>query len=121
MPSKRRNIATTFEPRFWAQLDGRTGTAQAIRERYDALRADAGVECEQRDLLAQRAVFLSLVLETQECVAVANGTFDLGAYVQAVNGLTGMLKALGLDKRAKDTDVLRTYIQTRKADGKAAR
>lgn len=118
MASKRRDIATTFRPRFWADLDGRTNLAQMIRDRYESLKADAGVESQQRDLLTQRAVFLSLVLETQECEAVTNGTFDLGSYTQGINALTGVLRALGLDRRAKHVDSLRTYIETRRADAK---
>lgn len=115
MPTKRRDLETTFQPKFWDDLDGRTNLAQAIRQRYRTLHADAGVETEQRDLLTQRAVFLSLVLETQECEAVATGKFELGSYVQGINALTGVLKALGLDKRARDTESLRIYIEQREA------
>lgn len=107
-------LPKTFEPKFWERMDGRVSVAKEIRRRLETLRADAGADASmQRDLLCQRAVFLAVLLESQECEALESGTLDTGGYVQACNALQGLLKALGLDKKVKQTADLRTYLEER--------
>ena len=120
MPRKRTDIQTTFKPRFWADLDGRTGIAQTIRERYETLKADAGAESVQRDILCQRAVFMCVCLETMECEALGTGKFDAGVHTQMTNALLGLLKALGLDRYVKKAGGLDDYIRERQADAAEA-
>lgn len=121
MPTKQKEIATTFKPMFWDDLDGRTGIAQTIRDRYAALRTDAGAESRQREILCQRAVFMCVCLETMECEALATGKFDAGVYTQMSNALLGLLKALGLDRRVKKVGALKDYIRERTTEaGEAA-
>lgn len=119
-PPKRSQIDTTFKPKFWDELDGRTGIAQNIRERYELLKADAGVESAQRDILCQRAVFMCVCLETMECEALATGKFDAGVHTQMSNALLGLLKALGLDRHVKQAGGLSDYIRERQADAEEA-
>lgn len=120
MPSKRRDIQTTFKPMFWDDLDGRTGVAQQIRTRYETLKADTGAKSVQRDILCQRAVFMCVCLETMECEALATGKFDAGVHTQMSNALLGLLKALGLDRHVKKAGGLKDYIRERQADAAEA-
>lgn len=120
MPAKRKEITATFKPKFWDELDGRTGIAQTIRERYELLKADAGATSTQRDILCQRAVFMCVCLETMECEALATGKFDAGVHTQMSNALLGLLKALGLDRRVKKVGDLGDYIRERRAAAEEA-
>lgn len=119
-PPKRQHLDSNFKPMFWSELDGRTGIAQAIRERYETLKADAGADTVQRDLLCQRAVFMCVCLETMECEALASGKFDAGVHTQMTNALLGLLKALGLDRRVKRVGGLNNYLRERDAAEAAA-
>lgn len=116
MPTKQKEITATFKPMFWEDLDGRTGIAQTIRDRYETLKDDAGAESRQREILCQRAVFMCVCLETMECEALASGKFDAGVHTQMSNALLGLLKALGLDRKVKRADGLSDYIRERQAD-----
>ncbi len=59
---KRPAVPSVFVPQFWAEQDHRLHVAREVRRRVEALRADAGVDSAQKDLLAQRAVFVALQL-----------------------------------------------------------
>jgi hypothetical protein len=107
------NVPSVFVPQFWEDQDRRLHTAREIGRRVEALRADAGIDSVQKDLLAQRAVFISLLLETAEVRAARTGEFDAGSYTQMVNCLNGLLKALGLEKRVLDAGDLKSYIEAR--------
>ncbi len=48
-----------------------------------------------------------------EVEASQAGTFDPGVYTQMVNCLAGLLKALGLEKRAKAVGDLKSYVEGR--------
>jgi hypothetical protein len=93
-------VPKRFLPRFWENADQRQVAIREIKRRYALLRKDAGADSFQRDLLAQRAIFISVQLETMEVEASEGGDFNSGHYTQMVNALTGLLKALGLEKRA---------------------
>lgn len=104
-----------FAPEFWADQDGRTPLPREIKRRVKALCLDAGADSEQKRLIAQRAVFLSLQLETAEVRAIRDGQLDCGIYTQQVNSLLGCLKALGLERKARKIG-LKDYMQD-KDDG----
>ena len=107
-------LSRTFEPKFLEDLDHRYAAAKLMRERYAAVSADCGAEkSAQRDLLARRATFLSVVLETQECNALQSGAFDAGIYCQAVNTLIGLFRALGIERPLKNARDLRSYLSER--------
>jgi len=118
MPSKpkRSELATTFKPRFWDELDGRRPVTREINRRYEVLRQDTGAESMQREMLCQQAVFISVCLETMQHEAVATGEFDAGVYTQMSNALLGLLKTLGLERHVKKAGGLRDYIRERQAD-----
>jgi hypothetical protein len=101
-----------FKPRFWQDSDSRIAVVKTIRRRYELLKEHAGGhESYQRDILCQRAAFLSIILETHEVRAAEGGDLDIGAYVQACNGLSGLLIRLGLEKRIRNANDLRTYLE----------
>jgi len=109
-------LPARFEPRFWESVDRRYTVTRAIKARYQALRESAGGgESVQRDMLIQRAVFLSVILETFECQAADGGDFDLGVYTQATNALSGIISKLGLEKRIKNVTDLKTYLEAKEA------
>lgn len=54
------------------------------------------------------------MLETWEVQAAEGKPIDLGAYVQAVNGLSGLLLRLGLDKHTRKVTDLQTYLADRR-------
>lgn len=97
-PARPPALPATFEPYFWHQLDRRSGTAREVARRVRLLREHARAEKNYpKELLADRAAFLSIVLETMETEAERNGVFNVNAWTQAVNALTGLLRSLGGD------------------------
>jgi hypothetical protein len=104
-------LPRTFCPRFWESSDARISAVKIIKKRYERLKQDAGGdESYQRDLLIQRAAFMSILIETQEVEASEGQSFDLGVYTQATNTLMGLLKTLGLEKRIKSVADLKSYL-----------
>jgi hypothetical protein len=104
-------LPVRFTPRFWEDSDNRISVVKLIRQRHELLKAHAGGhESAQRELLCQRCAFVSVILETKEVEAAEGGTLDLGSYVQGVNCLTGLLRALGLEKRMKSVSDLSAYL-----------
>lgn len=103
-------LPNRFEPRFWESADGRCGVIKELRRRYDELLADAGADSIQKRILCQRAIFLTVQIETMEITAAEQGDFDAGVYTQAVNALSGLLSKLGLHKRAAETPTLDAYV-----------
>ncbi len=103
-----------FKPYFWQDADSRIAVVRIIRNRVERMKSDAGgSESYQREILCQRAVFISILLETAETRAAEGEPFDMGAYVQGVNALMGLLKALGLEKRVKSAGGLKEYLDSK--------
>jgi len=46
-----------------------------------------------------------------ELVAAEQGKFNAGVYTQMVNSLVGLLKSLGLEKKAKKVVNLQSYVK----------
>jgi hypothetical protein len=108
-------ITMKWAPQFWEDQDQRTAAVKEIRRRLQRLCDDAGVTSYQQELLAQRAVFLSLQLETIEVNAERNGEFSPGTYSHLTNSLLGVLKALGLEKQAKPVGQLSNYLEAKRS------
>lgn len=106
-------IPDSFVPQFWDRIDGRFAVVREIRRRYEELKADSRADSAQKDMLVQRAVFISVQLETMECMAAESGKHDPGVYTQQVNCLLGILKALGLERKVKEVGNLRSYVKER--------
>jgi len=98
-----------------AKLDGRTAIARVIRDRLEELQNDLGgrdqLSYQQRSL-AKRAIWLEAIIEQQEIALSRGEEVDQGKLTQAVNSLIGLLKTLGLQRRARDlTPSLREVMQ----------
>jgi hypothetical protein len=106
-------IPGRFIPRFWDGVDQRQSAIKEIKRRYAMLREDCAADSYQKDLLCQRATFIALQLETMEIDAAEGREFAAGQYVQAVNCLVGLLKALGLDRRTNRVLDLKAYVGER--------
>lgn len=97
-------------------LDGRTRLAQAVRARADALMADLGGEdalSYQQRSLCRRAIWMEAVIEQQEAALARGEDIDQGKLTQAVNSLIGLLKTLGLERRAREVPDLQSFIRQR--------
>lgn len=102
-----------FAPGWLSDLDGRTGIAQTMRGRYAEMTSDLGgadsLSLAQR-LLVERALWLTYWLETQEAALAQGQEFDVGKWIQAANGLQGILAKLGLERKARDVPSLTDYL-----------
>ena len=105
-----------FAQGWLSELDGRTGIAQVMRERYAAFTADLGgaehLSYAQRSLV-ERALWLEYWLAQQEQGLATGAEFDVGKWVQAANSLQGILSKLGLDRQARDVPHLSSFIKAR--------
>lgn len=101
-PKQPAEIPARFEPKFWDLADSRQRAVKLIRQRYDLLSADIGVDSVQKRLLCERAVFISVQLETMEVEASEGKEFKSGLYANLSNTLMGLLKTLGLERNKLD-------------------
>jgi hypothetical protein len=121
MAKKKSTIPDKFEQGFLETLDGRTGIAQAMRERYQAMTDDLGgaerLSYAQRSLV-ERALWLEYWCAHQErnLAAGKNEAFDVGKWTQAANSLQGIYSKLGLQRVAKTAPGLGELIR-RNAEG----
>jgi hypothetical protein len=104
------DVPATFRLKFISDLDQRSHATREVRRRFELLKRDSGAESYQQELLCEHAAFLSLVVSTQEAEALQTGKLDAGSFVQSLNALTGLLKAVGLHKRCKDVGSLHDYL-----------
>lgn len=123
--SKPADVPQRYEPGFLSKLDGRTEIARQLREHYNAIVDDLGGPSELshvKHALVERFTFLEAVLggiESQIAQAQTSGVDPVearrivaeltGRWVQAVNSLQGLARALGMERRPRTVD-LKTYI-----------
>ena len=111
--SKLQTPPERFSQGWLAELDGRTGIAQAMRERYTVFTDDLGgaerLSYAQRSLV-ERALWLEFWLASQEKALASGDDFDVGRWTQAANSLQGILSKLGLQRIAKDVPDLGEYL-----------
>jgi hypothetical protein len=103
-------IITKFKPRFFDDLPNECKSKRYLRRMHKRLVADAGIDSTMKEIIAQRAAFLALQLETMECRALESGKIDPGVHTQMCNSLSGMLRSLGLEKKVKKSGGLRAYV-----------
>lgn len=111
-------IPASFVPKFWDDADRRTVIVRKILDRVDKLKRDTGADSRQKQILCERVVFLVTQLETMERTAVESGVLDGGLYVSLANCLSGQLRLLGLERKAK-VENLQTYLQKQKEKSSA--
>lgn len=114
--TKQSDMPGAFSLDWLEKLDGRTRLAQAAHSRYQALTADLGGNDElsyQRRSLCKRIVWHELVIEQQEGALARGEEVDQGRLTQAVNTLIGLLKTVGLDRKARDVTDLQSFMAAR--------
>ena len=107
-------IPNTFTPAFWRDADQRTAAVREIRRRVDALKTDTGCNSFQKEMLIERAIFLSIQLETMEREAFDEGKLDSGVYLAMTNTLNGLLRSLGLEPAGDKGVTLESYLEAAK-------
>jgi F0F1-type ATP synthase beta subunit len=114
--TKQKEPPIKFSQGWLTELDGRTGIAQMMVERYQAFTDDLGgvdrLSYAQRSLV-ERALWLEYWLADQERQLATSNEFDVGKWVQAANSLQGILSKLGLNRIAKDIPDLATFLQSK--------
>ena len=108
-------IPPKFEAGYLSRLDKRTTVANELRERYEELTNDLGgaehLSYQQRSLV-ERALWLEHWLHLQErelCAGRTDG-FEAGRWVQSLNALVGLFRAVGLERQSRNVTDLQTYI-----------
>lgn len=117
--SRNDEIPANFTNDWLEKLDGRTSLARAVQSRYKALTHDLGGMDDlsyQRRSLCKRAIYMEAIIEQQEAALSRGEDVDQGKLTQAVNTLIGLLKTLGLERKARDVPNLTDYLN-KKASG----
>jgi hypothetical protein len=104
-------VITKFKPHFIDDLPNDCKAKRYLRRLHKRLVADAGIDSTMKDIIAQRAAFTALQLETMEAVALKSGKIDPGVHTQMTNCLTGLLKSLGLEKKVHKSGGLKAYVR----------
>jgi hypothetical protein len=121
-PKTFRQPPDKYERHFLAKLDGRSRAAQILRQSFDEITSDlGGVESLSHIqlCLVERFCFLEFLLRKKELEMAQsnkNGERDkaMGSWVQSLNSLVGLAKAIGLERRARKVESLESYIKNRK-------
>lgn len=116
--AKQSDIPKAYSPDWLEKMDGRTRFAQVVQQRYQDLTADMGgldsLSYQQRSL-AKRIVHLEALIEQQEAALSRGEDIDPGRLSNTTNTLIGLLKAVGLDRKARDVPSLQDYLKARQA------
>lgn len=114
--AKQSDISKAYAPDWLEKLDGRTRFAQVMQQRYQDLTADMGgldaLSYQQRSI-AKRIVHLEALIEQQEAALAKGEDIDAGRLTNTTNTLIGLLKAIGLQRQAKDVPNLHDYLKQR--------
>lgn len=121
MRTKKTNtLPTRYEKGFLSRLDGRTEIARELRAAFDEIVADqGGVDglSHVRRSLVERFCWLEAVLRSLELrIAEADKAETaelLSRWIQGLNSLTGLARTLGLERRARKVDDLRSYVASK--------
>lgn len=100
-----------FSLRLITEADSRFAVVKQMRKRLETLMDDAGVDTQQKEWLASRAVFIVGYLESLELDALEGTDIDFKRYFQATKSLSDLLSRLGLDREAKSAVKLQEYIE----------
>ncbi len=105
-----------FEPGFIARTDMRYALPKLLRERLRALCTDLGGEAAlsyQERSLAERLIHLEWQIGEWEALARDGKPVDQARYLHAVNAMNGLVRSLGLKRRAKEVPSLQEFLRQR--------
>jgi hypothetical protein len=120
-PKRPTTLPARWEPKFLTKLDGRPAHIRTLKKRISRLMDDAGIESFQKEMLAERAVFMAARLETLEVKAMRGEEIDFGSYTQSVNCFIGLMKSIGLERKIRQVANLRDYVDAQKVRKKRKR
>lgn len=106
-------VPSSYSEDWLEQLDGRTRVARILRERMTTLSTDLGgwdTLSYQRRSLVKRCIHMEAIVEQQEAALASGKDVDLGKLTQSVNSLIGLLKTLGLERKAREIPDLKSYL-----------
>lgn len=102
-----------FEPGFLASADMRFALPKLLAARLRALVADLGgadaLSYQERSL-AERLIHLEWQIGEWEALARDGKPVDHARYLHAVNALNGLVRSLGLKRRAKPVPSLAEFL-----------
>jgi hypothetical protein len=112
MPRREKRRIIDFKPKYLDDYDFRYGAAKKIRRIYLDLRKQCDINSVAKDLMARRAAYLAVKIETLEVESLTSkGKVSESGLNQAINTLTGILKALGLENLSLvKPDRLKEYL-----------
>jgi hypothetical protein len=131
MPKHRKQIQVPglpqrWEPGFLSRVDHNLPIYRDLQDSYDEIVDDAGGEAgltRTKKALVERFVFLEAVLRTLEhriAEAMADNPKktmeDLSRWIQALNSLTGLGKAIGLERVKKRVVSLQAYVKRKRQE-----
>lgn len=102
---KPETLPAKFQAGFLSTLDGRTELARALRANRQAIVDDIGGEADLshvKNALVERFVWLEGILQTIEhemAAGTINKSEALGRWIQGLNAMSGLAKALGVDRK----------------------
>jgi hypothetical protein len=111
MRRKKRRIID-FKPQYLEDYDYRYGAAKKIRAIYLDFKKQCKINSTAKDLLARRAAYLSVRLDTLEVQSLTGKKVDQSVLTQLTNAFVGILKQLGLENldAAAGPETLREYV-----------
>ncbi len=108
-PGQQGTLPTTpperFEPGFIASTDMRFALPKLLRERLRTLCTDLGGEAAlsyQERSLAERLIHLEWQVGEWEARARDGKPIDHARYLHAINALNGLVRSLGMKRRARE-------------------
>ena len=102
--AKPSTLPRKYRPGFLGELDRRTRLPKALRADIVALVADLGGLEElsyQQRAIVEEVVWVRARLNQLKSQAIATGKFDDRGYVPLINSLIGLLRTLGIERKAK--------------------
>lgn len=117
MGANNQEIPPRYSANWIESLDMRTSLSRAVRGRLAELEADLGGNLSyQRQSLCKRVVWMEAVIEQKEAALARGEDVGQAELTQAVNSLIGLLKTLGLDRKARDAPSLGEYLHSRRGE-----
>ncbi|GEM_PF-1203103 len=120
--TKPMTLPVKFKPGFLGEMDRRTELAKTLTANYQAIVADVGGPTEVghvKAALIERFVWLEAIVQTLEH-EMATGQIEkaehLGRWIQAVNSLSGLAKALGVERKLAERPWLAPAAPVQPAD-----
>jgi hypothetical protein len=121
---KTQTLPQRYTPGFIVKMDQRCMVSLRMTTAYANIVADCGGEDQITHIkaaLIERFVFLEATLQAMEAEIAKEplgprADVMFGRVVQAGNALNGLAKQLGIERRAKQVENLREFLDARKED-----